>query len=44
MLNGLELSASTEEQERVMLAVASGILSRESFANWVRGHVVSTGG
>lgn len=35
MLNGLELVESVDEQERAILAVASGKMSREAFAEWL---------
>lgn len=35
VLNGFELSESVDEQERVILAVASGGMSREAFAAWL---------
>jgi death-on-curing protein len=44
VLNGLELHSALEEQERVMLAVAAGNMSRELFTEWVRSSVVSMGG
>ncbi len=43
LLNGLEIAASVDEQERVILQVASGQLSRERFAEWFEQHVVSSG-
>jgi death-on-curing protein len=43
LLNGFELSASVDEQEAVVLAVASGELPREAFGEWVRQHVVPSG-
>jgi death-on-curing protein len=33
--NGYELEATTDEQERVILAVAAGEMDREEFAAWV---------
>jgi death-on-curing protein len=39
VLNGLELEASVDEQERIVLALASGGLSREEFTDWVSNHV-----
>jgi death-on-curing protein len=36
MLNGVELTASTDEAEAVVLAVASGTLDRHTFTEWVR--------
>jgi len=35
LLNGLEISADVDEQERVILAVASGQLDRSGFARWL---------
>jgi len=40
VLNGCELNAPVEEQERVMLRLAAGELSRDDFLDWVRTHVV----
>ncbi len=39
MLNEHELQADAQEQEGVILALASGMLSREKFTEWMRGHV-----
>ena len=39
VLNGHELDAPVEEQERVMLAVAASRLSRDTFVDWIRSHV-----
>jgi death-on-curing protein len=36
VLNGYEVSASVDEQERVMLQLAAGELSRDDFVEWVR--------
>ena len=38
ILNGAELTAGVEDQESVILAVASGELSLEQFTRWVREH------
>lgn len=35
MLNGVELRASVDEQERVMLSVAAGGLTRAAFTEWL---------
>jgi death-on-curing protein len=35
VLNGLEINAFVDEQERVILALASGKLERHSFTNWL---------
>ncbi len=40
MLNGYELEASVDEQERIILAVAAGDMSREEFSAWVNRHAV----
>lgn len=39
MLNGYEIEGSVEEQERVILGVASGDLDRQAFVNWLRTHI-----
>ena len=36
ILNGHQLSADVNEQERVILAVASGEMTRERFTEWIR--------
>ena len=36
VLNGLEINASVDEQERVVLAIASGELGREAFVEWLQ--------
>jgi death-on-curing protein len=40
VLNGYEISASVDEQERVILQVASGEMGREEFTAWLGAHVV----
>ncbi len=39
-LNGQEISAPVGEQERTILAVASGQLSRNELCDWIRQHAV----
>jgi death on curing protein len=39
VLNGHELNASVSEQEQVILQVASGLLGRDDFTDWVRAHL-----
>ncbi|MDJ0556088.1 MAG: type II toxin-antitoxin system death-on-curing family toxin [Microcoleaceae cyanobacterium MO_207.B10] len=39
ILNGLEINASVDEQEQVILAVASGELNRETFTQWLQVHI-----
>lgn len=41
LLNGRQLSASVDEQERLVLAVASGAMSRDEFAGWLKANVLS---
>ncbi len=36
ILNGSEISASVDEQENVLLALASGEMSREIFIEWLQ--------
>jgi death-on-curing protein len=36
VLNGVEINASVDEQERVVLAIASGELGREAFVKWLQ--------
>jgi death-on-curing protein len=40
ILNGYELSAPMDEQERVMLELAAGELPRDDFLDWLRTHAV----
>jgi death on curing protein len=40
VLNGNELIAPADEQEKVMLELAAGQLSRQDFTDWVKNHVV----
>jgi|GEM_PF-409033 len=37
--NGYRVNAPVDEQETVVLSVASGTLSREAFVNWVSTHI-----
>lgn len=39
VLNGFEIKASINEQERVILSVASGELPRDSFKDWLTQHI-----
>ena len=41
MLNGYEIEASVEEQERVILQVASGKLDRKAFTQWLQAHILN---
>jgi death-on-curing protein len=40
-LNGYEFQASVDEQERVMLQLASGEMDRDAFTDWISSHIVS---
>jgi death-on-curing protein len=40
MVNGHELRASVDEQERVMLDLAAGNLTRDAFVVWVEQHMI----
>ena len=42
VLNGMELRASVDEQERFMLSLAAGEVSREGLADWLRSNTIST--
>jgi death on curing protein len=39
LLNGFEIVGSVEEQERLMLDLAAGRLTREQLADWLEKHV-----
>ncbi len=39
VLNGCEIDATAEEQERVILHVASGRMGRDAFAEWLGTHI-----
>lgn len=40
ILNGLEINASVDEQEKVILALASGELERDAFTKWLQQSIV----
>jgi death-on-curing protein len=42
ILNGLEINAYVDEQERVILALASGELERDAFTNWLQRSVAAS--
>lgn len=44
VVNGHEIRAPVDEQERIILAVASGALGRDDFTDWLRAHVVEKKG
>ena len=39
VVNGGEISATVDEQEEVILQVASGGIGRDAFTHWLRNHV-----
>jgi death-on-curing protein len=39
VLNGHEVSAPVDEQEKVFLDLAAGTIEREDFTNWLRAHL-----
>ena len=41
ILNGNEIEAKVEEQERIILDLAAGKLSRDEFTSWLKNHVIS---
>jgi death-on-curing protein len=38
-MNGMELNADVDEQERLMLNLADGQVTREQLTNWLEKHV-----
>ena len=40
ILNGFEIEATVDEQEKVILQLASGKLGRDEFTEWLREHIV----
>ncbi|MEI6333711.1 MAG: type II toxin-antitoxin system death-on-curing family toxin [Methylococcaceae bacterium] len=40
LMNGYEIQADIDTQEAVILAVAASEMNRESFLEWLQGHVV----
>jgi len=40
ILNGFQIHASADEQEQIMLGLASGNLSREQLVTWLHDHIV----
>jgi len=43
VLNGYEIDAVADEQEKVMLQVASGSMGREDYTEWLRLHLAERG-
>jgi death on curing protein len=42
VLNGMEINASVDEQERVVLEIASGELGREAFVEWLQRNTIAS--
>jgi death on curing protein len=41
ILNGSEIVATVDEQERLMLDLAAGLVTREQLAEWLETHLQS---
>ena len=39
VINGYEIDASVDEQESIILQLASGKLSRDAFTTWIKDHI-----
>jgi len=39
IVNGYEIEANVDEQERVILDLTAGKLSRDAFASWLSAHI-----
>jgi death-on-curing protein len=40
VVNGFEIQATVEEQEQIILQVASGLMKRDTFTQWVAGRLI----
>jgi death-on-curing protein len=40
-LNGFSIEASVVEQEKIMLDMAAGKMTREALTEWLAGHVIA---
>jgi death-on-curing protein len=40
MLNGFEIEASVDEQEKIILNLADGKLDRKEFTTWLNNHII----
>jgi death-on-curing protein len=43
VLNGYQIKASVDEQEKIILQVASGGMQRSGLRDWLEGHIVKFG-
>jgi death-on-curing protein len=41
ILNGYEIEAGVDEQEKIILQLASGEITRDNFLTWLKKHVIS---
>ena len=41
ILNGFQIDANVDEQERTILDLAAGKVGREAFTSWLRSHITS---
>ncbi len=39
MLNNFEIRATVDDQEKIILSLASGKITQEDFANWLKNHM-----
>jgi death-on-curing protein len=44
LLNGAEIDATVDEQEKIMLTLAASQLNREAFTEWLKRHVKAAAG
>ena len=44
LLNGAEIEATVDDQEKIMLALASGQMDRYKFTEWLNQHVKAAAG
>ena len=42
VLNGFEIDAIVDEQERIILDLAAGELDRVEFTTWINNHIIHT--
>ena len=40
LLNGFEIDAATDEQEELILSVASGKTDRQGLSDWLDSHII----
>lgn len=43
VLNGYELSCDVDEQEKTILSLAAGTLTRDEFVGWLATHMIASG-